>query len=196
MALPFVVRALIEQEIRRLRANAALLHAASAVGSIRIKLEGFDDLKKRLDSFPSALRKKYMRNGMRALVAEMRKGARRRVPSRTGALRRSMGISTRLLPDGAVQGKVFTGAAIGAGKLKGSDAWYGHLVERGTRPHVIRARSGRGLSVGGKVFKEVRHPGIRGRYFIRRTAQEDFGRANQLFNDYVLSRSKEHIEGR
>ncbi len=164
--------------------------------TVQIKLEGFNELNRRLRGFPDKLRKNYMRGGMRALVAFLRKGARRRVPSRTGALRRSIGISTRLLPDGAVQGKVFTGAAIGAGKLKGRDAWYGHLVERGTKAHVIRSRSGRGLSFGGKVFKEVKHPGIRGRYFIRDTANQDANQGQNIFRVYVESRSKDFLEGK
>ncbi len=172
------------------------------MADIKIKLTGFAELQKRLRGFPDKLRKSYMRNGMRALVAYLRKGARKRVPARSGALRRSIGISTRLIGTDTVRGKVFTGAAIGAGKLKGRDAWYGHIIERGAKPHIIRAKTAKGLAIPGGagrrfgIFQSVQHPGIRGRYFIRSTAQQDMNQAQRIFKNYVESKSKDWLEGR
>jgi len=168
-----------------------------------VKLEGFDALRKRLRSFPEKLRKNYMRGGMRAMVAHLRKRARQRVKSFTGALRRAIGISTRAFQDGTVQGKVFIGP-IKSGKLKGRDVWYGHIVEGGAKPHRIpNLHVGRGkgrrlntkmIAFGGRVFHHVDHPGMRGRYFMRDTASQDVEHGRRLFTDYVESRSREHIQ--
>ena len=165
------------------------------MAELQVKLEGFEELEKRLRGFPERLRNNYMPGGMRALVATLQKGARRRVPSRTGALRRSIAISTRVNPDGVI-GKVYTGAAIGAGKLKGRDAWYGHIIERGAKPHTITPKTKKGLAFRGRVVQSVKHPGIRGRYFMRDTEQQDFPAASQKFGTYVEVRSKDYIEGR
>ena len=158
-----------------------------------VKLEGFDALRKRLRSFPEKLRKNYMRGGMRAMVAHLRKRARQRVKSFTGALRRAIGISTRTFQDGTVRGKVFIGP-ITSGKLKGRDAWYGFIVESGAKPHLIEPKNRKAIAFGGRVFMRVRHPGMRGRYFMRDTANLDVAQGKRLFTDYVESRAKQHIE--
>jgi len=53
----------------------------------------------------------------------------------------------------------------------GPRAWYKHMFLRSTRPHVIRARNGRALLVGGEPRFEVQHPGSRGHSSVYRAAR-------------------------
>ena len=46
--------------------------------------------------------------------------------------------------------------------------FYGNFVDKGTRPHVIRARRAKALAVGGGRYKSVQHPGARASNFIER----------------------------
>lgn len=53
---------------------------------------------------------------------------------------------------------------------------YAAFVHDGTRPHIIKARRGRALKfeMGGRtvIVKSVRHPGFRGKPFLRLAAEE------------------------
>lgn len=166
--------------------------------TVTVVLEGFKETQERLRGFPEKLRKNYMRGGMRALVAQLRKGARRRIDrfSRTGALRRSIGVSTRAFADGTVIGKVYAGAVITSGKHKGRSAWYGHILESGAKPHSITPQQRKAIAFGGKVFAGAKHPGIKGRHFMRDTASQDIEHGRRIFTTYVETRSKAYLEGK
>jgi hypothetical protein len=170
------------------------------VSFLEVRLEHFAETSKRLRGFPDKLRKNYMRGGMRSLVAHLRKGARRRLSqttkTRTGDLRRSIGVSTRAFADGTVIGKVWPGKIATSGKFSGRSAWYGHIIESGAKPHTIRPKNAKAISFGGKAFAEIQHPGIKGRHFMRDTKLQDMAHGRQLFTTYVESRAKDYIEGR
>ncbi len=167
---------------------------------MEVELQGFKETAERLRSFPNRLRKNYMRGGMRQLVAYLRKGARRRLTqttkTRSGELRRSIGISTRAFDDGTVIGKVWPGL-ITSGKLKGRTGWYGHIIEQGAKPHAIEPKLRKAVAFGGGVYARVaQHPGIKGRHFMRDTKAQDMGHGRQLFTQYVEVRAKADIEGK
>lgn len=62
--------------------------------------------------------------------------------------------------------------------------WYAHMVIKGTKPHVIRSKTGR-LFLG-RFAAEVHHPGSRGNDYIRRAAQgKDELLATELANDLM-----------
>lgn len=49
---------------------------------------------------------------------------------------------------------------------------YAHLVERGTKAHVIRARNAAVLASASRVFgRSVRHPGTKGKNFLQQAAR-------------------------
>lgn len=59
---------------------------------------------------------------------------------------------------------------MGGGKVETrSPSRYAHLIERGTKPHVIKSKTGKLLSSGSRVFgRSVNHPGTKGTSFLSR----------------------------
>ena len=81
----------------------------------------------------------------------------------TGALRDS--IRTTVTEKGS---RVVASITAGGKTPGGADIHYAHLIEFcGAAPHVIKARSGKVLTFGGKSVKAVNHPGMRPRPFMR-----------------------------
>lgn len=85
--------------------------------------------------------------------------AKRRAPQDTGTLRNA--IDYRVARNGLT-------ATLGIRRRKARrDAFYAHMVEFGTRPHVIKPKRGRALRHGKTVFgTEVHHPGTRPQPFL------------------------------
>jgi len=110
-----------------------------------------------LKSLPAKIERNIMRAALRAGAAEFRTAAKANVPVESGALRRSIKVST-----GTKNGRVTARLKVG-GKL----APHAHLVEYGTKPHTITAPQGGGLTVGGNVVSSVDHPGARPHPFMR-----------------------------
>ncbi|WP_280329602.1 HK97 gp10 family phage protein [Nocardia wallacei] len=104
---------------------------------------------------------------MRRLGQRIEANAKRRVPVRTGALKRSIGHSvSRRGP--VVRLLVFARAR------------HARFIEEGTRPHVIRPRNARALrfEIGGRVVfaQRVNHPGTAARPFLRDAVREELAR--------------------
>jgi len=98
------------------------------------------------------------------LAEEMRE----RAPVRTGRLRDSIKV-----------------VRIGQVRFVGPTVPYAPYVEFGTRPHIIRPRRARALRFemeGRTVFAMyVRHPGFRGRFFVRRSIKAVMREIPDLF---------------
>ena len=102
------------------------------------------------------------------LAGRLAEEMRERAPVRTGRLRDSIRV-----------------ARIGRFRLVGPTVPYAPYVEFGTRPHVIRPRRARALRFeveGRTVFAMyVRHPGFRGRFFVRRSVEAVMREIPDLF---------------
>lgn len=118
-----------------------------------------------LQSLPVKMEKNINRSALRAGAAVMLKEVRERIPVASGALRDSARITTRA-----------KGAGVSASvKVGNFQAWYAHLVEFGTRPHVIKPKEpGGALQFGGQTTRSVQHPGTRARPFMRPAADAGF----------------------
>lgn len=110
-----------------------------------------------LQQLPVKVEKNIMRAALRAGAAVIREEAKAQVPIDSGALRRSLKVSTNT-KNGRITAKLKVG-----GKL----APHAHLVEFGTKPHKIKPKRQQALSFGGTVAREVDHPGARPRPFMR-----------------------------
>lgn len=160
---------------------------------IDVKLEGFDEIRSRLRDYPARARNNILRAGINRALAVLRKGAKARVPVKTGALRAAMRTSTRILRGTDVVGRLVVGGAVkGKGKLAGKQVWYAHIVEGGAQPHKIFRQ--RVTPTGGRYIQEINHPGVRARGFLARTAREDLPAASREFESYVQQRMTRYVE--
>lgn len=120
-------------------------------------ITGGAELQAALSSLPAKIEKNIMRAAVRAGAAVLRAEARTNAPVATGALKKSIRISSK-----AKGGKINVTVKAG-GKL----APHAYLVEYGTRPHQIKPGEAEALSVGGTVVGGVMHPGSQPKPFMR-----------------------------
>lgn len=94
------------------------------------KFKGGKELQNMLNTLPAKIERNIMRSALRAGAAVIRDAARENINDDTGALSKSVRVSTR-----ARRGEVT--ATVKAGNKK---AFYAHMVEFGTAPHLIEVR--------------------------------------------------------
>ena len=112
-----------------------------------------------------------------------RKAARSHVPSRTGALRRSIRVSAR------VKAGVITGTVTAGRSGKKGDPFYAHMVEFGTKRHLIAPKNRKALKIGGKfIRKPILHPGLPEKPFMRPAFDEGAQQAITAVADYIRAR--------
>lgn len=127
-----------------------------------------------LASLPVKMETNVMRSALRAGAAVYLAQVKQNIPVLDGVLQRSARITTRKSKTGQVSASVKVG---GENKKTGESAFYAHMVEFGTRPHVIAPRAG-GLQINGQfVGGAVEHPGSRPRPFMRPAADAQFSAA-------------------
>lgn len=140
-----------------------------------VHVKGLADLQKFLDTLPAKIERNVLRGALRAGANVIKAEAKAQCPVGppsatgakhyklyTGALRDSIRVSVR-----AKGGRV-TASVKAGGKLKnGADVWYATIVERGAVAHVIKAKKGGFLAIGGGVYRKVDHPGTKARPFMR-----------------------------
>lgn len=126
-------------------------------------VHGGRELQELLDTLPGKMQKNINRAGLRAGAAVFLAEVKQRIPVLRGALRDSARITTRA-----------KGSEVSASvKVGNRQAWYAHLVEFGTRPHVIKPKNAGGtMQFGGITARSVDHPGTRARPFMRPTADD------------------------
>lgn len=125
-----------------------------------VKIRGLAELEKALAELPAKIERNIVRSALRAAAKVTLEEAKRQVPVRSGKLRDSLRVSTRV-----VKGKPV--ATITAGGSKKGAPFYAHLVEFGAKPHFIKASKAKALAVGGGRLKSVHHPGARKHPFMR-----------------------------
>lgn len=145
---------------------------------------GGKELDRILQTLSPKIERNIMRGALRAGAVPLRDDVKRRAPVDSGQLRESVRITSR-----ARKGQVSASVKVG-----NFVAWYAHLVEFGTRPHVIKAKAGRAMRVVGIVTREVNHPGITGKPFIRPAADATTPEAIREVTKYIRKRlTKEGI---
>lgn len=134
-----------------------------------------DDL---LQTLAPKIQKNVQRTALRAGAKVYLGEVQARIPVASGQLRASARITSRA-----------QGASVSASvKVGNIVAWYAHLVEFGTRPHVIRAAPGRAMRFGGVTTREVHHPGTRARPFMRPAADAGFSPAIRAYTKKLRER--------
>jgi phage gpG-like protein len=108
--------------------------------------------------------------GMKYLAQETPKNVKKTISSmglvRTGDLKKS------------IKGKTKRHKAI-----IGTDLYYAHMLEGGTKPHKIKPKNKQFLYISGRFVKEVNHPGIKAYKFLDTSVQkmEQSGELESLF---------------
>jgi Bacteriophage HK97-gp10, putative tail-component len=173
-------------------------------GAVRMKLEGFDAVRARVRGMPTNIRGAILRGGVRAAVAVLARGVKRRMPEKTGTLKKSVAVSARQFFGGdVVRGEVFIGNRVSGGGRRGATgaergAFYAAILEGGAAPHEIVPKTARALKVAGgyaafglgATFRArvKKHPGVKAMRMWERTRTEDIGMANTAFEKYVEQR--------
>lgn len=134
-----------------------------------------DDL---LRTLPVKMHKNINRAGLRAGAAVFLAEVKQRIPKDSGRLEASARITTRARGD-EVSASV---------KVGNSVAWYAHLAEFGTRPHIIRAAPGGAMRFGGVEARTVHHPGTTGHPFMRPAADAKLADAVQAVTAKIRQR--------
>lgn len=110
-----------------------------------------------LQQLPVKVERNILRSALRAGANVIKDTAKANVPVKTGALRKSLQVTT------GSKGSTVTARL----KARGKVAPHAVLVEFGAKPHKIKLRRAGGLTVGGHVVAEVDHPGSRPKPFLR-----------------------------
>lgn len=138
---------------------------------------------RQLNELLKTLAPKVERNILRGALREgakvYAKSVDDKIPVYQGDLKDSVRISTK-----AKRGMVYAGVKAGNKK-----AWYVHLVEYGTRPHKIKPKAARALSVGGAAVAAVDHPGAKPSPFMRPAADE----SHQAATEAVAMRIRQRL---
>lgn len=138
-------------------------------------IEGLAELQAALQAFPVKIEKNILRGALRAGAQKIREEAQRLVPVKSGALKRSIRVSTN------AQGAVAK-STLRAGDAK---AFYAHMVEFGTAPHKITARKAKVLAIG---VASVNHPGSKPKPFMRPAMDSRAQAAAEAAGDYLRER--------
>jgi HK97 gp10 family phage protein len=152
-----------------------------------LRIEGIEAAQRTMRELDLKIRKKVVSASIRVGNKELVKAARARAPrGKTGNLARQI--------RGSVKTDRKTGTVIGTVRPRptkkeregGRDAWYGHIVIGGAKPHTITVRRRGGLTIGGGVVvEEVQHPGHRGNDFMKAAATSAGQQAVSAFSrDY------------
>ena len=124
-----------------------------------------------LRTLPVKVHRNINRAALRAGAKVYLEEVKQNIPAASGQLRASARITSRAKGD-EVSASVKVGNFV---------AWYAHLVEFDTRPHVIRARGNGAMRFGSVTTREVNHPGTTGRPFMRPAAQSKMQEAIQAY---------------
>lgn len=145
-----------------------------------LQVNGLLDLQRALQDLPLKIERNVMRGAVNAGGQVFRREARANVPIKSGDLRNSIRVSVR------VQSKA--GTVEGTVKAGNKRAFYAHMVEYGTQAHIIKAKRGGMLRIGGKLIAQVQHPGARAKPFMRPAFDAGAQKSVDAFAEYIRNR--------
>ena len=146
-----------------------------------VKVNGLAELDKALATLPDKLQRNVARAALRAGCKEIAEEAKRLVPVKTGQLRDTIRVTSR------IRGGVPT-ASVKAGNPK-KGVFYAHIIESGAARHHIAAEPGKMLRLlDGTRVRSVNHPGFAKKPFMRPAADTRAHAAVEAFRDYMRRR--------
>ncbi len=168
-------------------------------------VKGFADLQRALDQLAPKIERNVMSGALRAGAKVIQLDAKQRCPvgppsSRgakkyklyAGALRDSIRVGTK-----TARGVVTATIKAGGKAKNGAVVFYANMIERtGSIAHMIRARKGSSITIGGNNYTSVDHPGMNAQPFMRPALDGKAGAAVQATGEYIKRRlqTKEGID--
>lgn len=131
---------------------------------ITMEFKGLSVLEQRLKEFPVIVQKRLLRRSVLAGAGVVRSAARERVRKKSGALAKSIKARRKQHRGKIVAGEIY---------VVGPTVPYGHLVELGSAPHVIKPVKAKALGYKGRFGKKVMHPGTAPYPFLRPALYEN-----------------------
>lgn len=169
-----------------------------------VKLEGIDELKRRLNDASKTIRVKAVRGALRKAGQIISKAAKvaapvLSVPTKTrkpGTVKKAIAVRNSKFARQAGNEGVFIGVRplrgarqnkLGkAGANNPNDPYYWRFIEFDTKPHLIKAKNKKCLYFNGKFVKSVNHPGTKGKRFLTQAADSKGEEAIKTFMDSVI----------
>jgi HK97 gp10 family phage protein len=152
-------------------------------GWIDVQVSGLKELEQNLKRLPDEIALKVLASAVFAGAAVVRDEAKRLCPVETGNLRNSIRIKRkkRATRNATVVYQVGPGRSKKQNGKYSVNGYYGHLVEFGTAPHIIKATKGKKLEMRPNVRASkgaakrwvntyadvVKHPGAPAKPFLR-----------------------------
>lgn len=161
------------------------------------KIDGIKPLLKKLDRIAGVgstgrrRAKAIMRKAVRAGAAPYRKAVKQGAPRKGGLLKKSIFIKVKQYPSGVSVAVI--GPRVKDKNAKPTtrprktpevDAFYSHMVERGTKPHLMPKPGGKPARMkiaAGQVVSFVRHPGAAPSPYISKASRVSARGATSLF---------------
>jgi HK97 gp10 family phage protein len=155
---------------------------------IDFQIKGLADIERTLETLPDKIHRNVLTGGLRAGAKVMALNAKERVHSRSGLLAKSIRYGVTRTATGLM---AYIRAGRVGSKAAGFRVWWAHMVEGGTIAHIIRARRGGAMILGGRggtPVKEVQHPGARARPFMRPALDTQARNAVERAAEYMRNR--------
>jgi len=163
-----------------------------------IHVQGLAELQQALDTLTDKLQNNVMRGALRAGQKVIMNQAKQIAPvgdpsstsarlygTHAGSLRESLRIGARITG----------GQVVATLKAGNKAAFYGHMVEGGTKPHWIRPKNGKSLFIAGLMRTAVFHPGARANPFMKIALDSQAQAAVERVGEYIRNRlTKQGIE--
>lgn len=152
-----------------------------------VHVRGLQELQTYLDDLPTKIQNNIMRGALRAGARVIAVEAKSRVKKRSRRLANSLRYNTTRDKDRSkTVAYVRAGGRGRDGKRLG--AFYAHMVEFGTTPHVIKAKPNNPVGLFGKHIRQVQHPGTRPQPYMRPAADYRQRDALRAVRDYIYNR--------
>lgn len=130
---------------------------------IQARIEGVEKLQALMKNLTAQVSRRVLRPALNAEGSKVVAQAKRLVPKVTGLFKKSLGKKTKTYVQSGniivVAGPRTGFKQVVAGKPR-DPVKYGHLVEFGTRPHIVKVHQARLKSSGNRSFNQM-HPGAR-----------------------------------
>lgn len=123
-----------------------------------VNVKGLKELAAFLQTLPVRIEKNVLRGALRAGMSVVKPVAQQGVHSISGKLAKGLKVGTR------AKGSTVTANL----KATGPHAFVAHMLEMtGARPHQITPKVAAALSIGGRAYRSVSHPGFSKKPFLR-----------------------------